>query len=119
MSDVRLTSNAAQVAHGLHTAAAELVQLDAVNAEAGALIRAAPAPVGATGALAASVHADVTSNGVTIAGGTAYWTFVHWGAPAIHVIAQPWLYDQTQAKEADLIALYRDHAAEVLARIGD
>jgi hypothetical protein len=69
--------------------------------------------------LAASVRADVTANGATIAGHTRYWTFVHWGAPRIHVIAQPWLLDQTRAREADILSLYQEHAAHAVAQIGD
>lgn len=112
----QLDSNAAEVANGMHRAANELRQLEAVNKRAGAIIEAAPAPH-RLGRLAASVRADVTAHGVTVAGHTSYWTYVHWGAPAIHVVAQPWLLNQLDAKQDEIVDLYRDHASHALAQI--
>lgn len=118
MAELQLTSNAAQVAADMHAAANALLELEPVNKRAGAIITAARAPR-RTGALGASVRADVTANGVTVAGHTAYWTFVHWGAPRIHVKAQPWLLNQLDAKQEQIIDLYRDHAADAVAKAGD
>lgn len=118
MADFQLSSNAAQVGADMHRAANELRQLEDTNSSAGAIIAAAPAPH-RLGRLAASVRADVSANGVTVAGHTDYWTFVHWGAPRIHVVAQPWLLNQLDAKQSDIIELYRDHASDALAHIGD
>lgn len=118
MSSLQLTTDAAQVAASMHRAANEVVQLEAVNRRAGAIISAAPSPR-RSGQLAASVRADVAGDTVTVAGHTSYWTFVHWGAPRIHVHAQPWLLNQLDARQDEVIELYRDHAATVAARAGD
>lgn len=118
MANLQLDSDAAQLARTLLRAADELAELEPVNKRAGELIAAGPAPR-RSGQLAASVRADATANGVVVGSALRYATFVHWGAPRRHVIAQPWLLDQTKAREADLIELYRDHAADVVADIGD
>lgn len=116
--DLQLSSNAATVAGGLRAAAAELPQLEPVNRRAGELVAAAPAPH-RLGGLAASVRADATATDVTVAGHTPYWTFVHWGAPKIHLVARPWLLAATQARQSDLVELYTDHAAAAVALVGD
>lgn len=115
---LQLSSDAPKVAAGMHRAANELRQLEDINRAAGAVIKAAPAPH-RSGRLGASVRADVTANGVTVAGGTDYWTYVHWGAPAIHVVAQPWLLNQLDARQGDIIDMYRTHASDALALIGE
>lgn len=118
MTDLELSSNAADVARRLLRMGDELQQLGPVNERAGELVAAAPAPR-RSGLLAASVRADATANGVVVGSSLRYATFVHWGAPRRHVIAQPWLLDQTRARETDLINLYIEHAAAVVARAGD
>lgn len=118
MADLQLTSNAPAAAGSLHRAAAELGELEEANRRAGAVITAAPAPR-VTGLLGESVRADVTANGVTVAGHTAYWTYVHWGAPRIHVVAQPWLADQTRTHEQQIIDVYTDHTAAAVSTAGD
>lgn len=118
MAEFQLSSDAADVARRLMRAADELLELEPVNQRAGELIAAAPAPR-RSGLLAASVQTDAFGGGVEVHSGLRYATFVHWGAPRRHVIAQPWLLDQTKAREADLIELYREHAADVAARVGD
>lgn len=118
MADFGLDSNAGEVAQAFAQAARELSSLEDPNAEAGAIIAAAPQPV-VTSQLAASVRADVTANGVTVAGHVRHWSFVEWGAPRRNVRAQHPLGAQVRAREDDIIAVYADHAARVVAMIGD
>lgn len=118
MSGAQLTSNATEVARAFARAASELNELDEPNTAAAEIISAAPMPV-RTGALAASVRAGVTANGVTAAGLVRYWTFVEWGAPRRHVAAQHPIGAQLVNREAEIIAVYHDYAATVAARVGD
>lgn len=118
MADFGLDSDAGEVAQAFAAAARALSSLEEPNAQAGAIIAAAPQPV-RTGQLAASVSADVTANGVTVAGHVRWWSFVEWGAPRRNVRAQHPLRTQIQAREGDIVAVYADHAARVVATIGD
>lgn len=118
MTQLELSSNSEEVARRLLAMGDQLAQLEPVNARAGELVQAASAPR-RTGLLGASVNADATANGVTVGSSLRYATYVHWGAPRRHVIAQPWLLNQTKARETDIIELYRDHAADAVARAGE
>jgi len=117
VSQLQLSSDAADVARRLLAVGDSLLELGPVNARAGELIQSAAAPR-RTGLLAASVKADASANGVTVGSSLRYATFVHWGAPRRHVIAQPWLLNQTKARQTDIIELYRDHAADAVAQAG-
>jgi hypothetical protein len=72
-----------------------------------------------SGRLAASVRADVFGGGVAVAGLVRWWSFVEWGAPRVNVVAQHPLRSQVQTREADIIAVYTEHAAAVVANVGD
>lgn len=118
MSGFEVDSDAAQLSRALMRAADELSDLGPVNERAGELVKAATAPR-RSGQLAASVRADASAHGVVIGSPLRYATFVHWGAPRHHMAAQPWLLNQTEARQSDLIDLYAQHAAATVAKIGE
>lgn len=110
------TSQVEDAARQLLAAGEALSDLEPVNRRAGELIQSAPAPR-RSGLLASSVRADASVGGVVVGSALRYATFVHWGAPRRHVIAQPWLLNQTQTRQADLIDLYREHAQDALSQV--
>lgn len=116
MSEFQLDTDAARVADALMRSATQLGELEPVNRQAGAIITAAPAPH-RSGLLAASVRADVTAHGVTAAGHTRYWTFVHWGAPRRNIAARPWLLAPVAEPDPRIIELYANHMATTVAAI--
>lgn len=116
MAGFNADSSAAELAHALARAGEQLAELDSANEQAGELIAAGPAPQ-RSGLLAASVQTAVFGGGVAVAGGTRYWTFVHWGAPGRNVRAQPWLLRQLETHTAEVIDIYTQHATDVLADI--
>lgn len=118
MAGLEVDSNAGEVARSLYRAAGELSSLEDANARAGGIVAEAAQPV-RSGLLAQSVRADATASGVTIAGHVRYWSFVEWGAPRRNVMAQHRLRTQAQDRESDIIAVYLDHAARVVAKLGD
>lgn len=111
-------SNAGSLARGFHQAAEALEDLADVNTEAGRVVLAAARPPrGATGQLAARLEARATGREVTMASRVRYWSFVHWGAPRIHVRAQPFVLAALRATRADVVALYTEHARESLRKV--
>jgi hypothetical protein len=101
--------------------AAELVSigeavtdLDGANADASALILQGVNPPRRSGQLAAAGRADVSPNGFVIGYPIRYATYVHWGAPARNMRAQPWLLQQRDASYAELEQLYVQHAIDAI-----
>lgn len=115
MVSVQIDSNAAEVARSLARTAGLLADLESVNRAAGAIITAAPAPR-RSGMLSASVRADVTGRDIVAAGHTRYWTFVHWGAPARHITARPWLLAAVTEPDPRIIDVYTEHMATTVAQ---
>jgi hypothetical protein len=112
------TSEVARFAAQVADAAAQLAELTTANTEAGRVVIAATRPpIGATGQLSAGVHADATANGVTWASSARYWTFVHWGAPRRNMRARPFFVEAIQRSTSDLVAVYTDHASDVVKGI--
>lgn len=118
MTSFEADSNAAAVAQALAQAAGALSNLEDANAAAGDIVADARQPV-KSGRLAASVRAEPFPGGVSVAGLVRYWSFVEWGAPRANVVAQHPLRSQVQTREADIIAVYTEHAATVVATIGE
>lgn len=118
MTRLELSTDADQLAASLRAAGQLVDDLEPVNRRAGEVVGATPAPR-RSGQLGASVRADATATGVTVAGHTPYWTFVHWGAPRRHVIAQPWLLAGLRANESQIVELYATHLAGVVDTIGE
>lgn len=118
MGDLQVRSNAAEVARAFARMASELSDLEGPNRAAGDIIAAAPQPH-RSGLLAASVRADVTAGGVTVAGLVRYWSFVEWGAPNANVKAQHPLRTQLVDRQQDIIDVYVSYAASVAADVGD
>lgn len=115
---VSSTHNAEALARGFHQAAEDLGDLEAVNSEAGRVVLAAARPPrGATGRLAAGLQARATGREVTMASNVRYWSFVHWGAPRIHVRAQPFVLAAVRATTAEVLDLYTAHTHDSLRKI--
>lgn len=119
MAGFELTSDAAQLGDRLAAAGRLAAELEPVNQRAGQLVLADSHAPRRSGQLGASVRADATTGGVTIAGHTPYWTFVHWGAPRRHVRAQPWLLAALRADEAAILELYATHLRDTVDTIGE
>lgn len=66
------------------------------------------API-ASGALAASVRGSGQAGAAMLRAGRAalpYANPVHWGWPARHIPARPWLWDTVQDRQADIVDVY-------------
>lgn len=110
--------NADALARGFHSAADALGDLETVNTEAGRVVLAAARPPrGATGQLGATLTARATGRDVTMAAGVRYWTFVHFGAPRIHVKAQPFILAALLATRAEVLDLYTTHTRDSLRKV--
>lgn len=107
-----------QLARDLRAAGVKLADLDPVNTEAGRVVHAAARPPRRSGALAASLQADATAQGVEFASSARYWTFVHWGAPRRNIRAHPWWPEALAASREDLLAVYAQHATDIVKKIG-
>jgi hypothetical protein len=107
----------AQLAAQLHAAADELAALDPANTEAGRVVLQATRPPRRSGALAASLQADATRNGVVFAGGVRYWTFVHWGAPRRNLRARPYFTEALTRTSDELAKVYAAHAERALGKV--
>jgi hypothetical protein len=108
VADFTASSDAAQLAAALAVAADELADLEPVNRQAGALIlaRGGPAVPRRSGALAASLQADVTSGGVTIASHLPYHYRADWP-----------IREATAELVTELAELYRDHAVNAVQEV--
>ena len=107
-----------QLARELRAAGVKLEDLEPVNAEAGRVVEPAARPPRRSGALAASLRADATANGVTFGSTARYWTFVHWGAPRRNIRAHPWWPEALAASRTELLSVYAKHAADTVKTIG-
>lgn len=107
-----------QLERQLRAAGAELDALEPSNREAGRVVLAAARPPRRSGALAASLRADVTGRDIVFASTARYWTFVHWGAPRRNMRARPWYPEALQHSRDDIVAVYAKHAADTLKQIG-
>lgn len=105
---------AAQLAAQLVAIGDKVLDLDATHADAAAILASGSRPPRRSGRLAAAIRADVGPNGWVIGYPIRYATYVHWGAPARHVRAQPWLLQDAQAAAADLEQLYTEHTVTAL-----
>ncbi len=107
-----------QLGRSIHAAGVKLTDLEPANTEAGRVVEAAAHPPRRSGALAASLRADATANGVTFASSARYWTFVHYGAPRRNMRAHPWWSQAVEASRTDVLAVYAKHATHALDEIG-
>jgi hypothetical protein len=104
----------AQLAAQLVEAGDRVLDLDTTHADAAELLASGSRPPRRSGRLAAAVRADVGPNGWVVGYPIRYATYVHWGAPARNVRAQPWLLQAATAETADLERLYTEHTATAL-----
>lgn len=117
MATVKLdASEVEQLAAQLTAMGDAVTDLAGPNADAAALIMQGVNPPRRSGQLAAAGRADVSPRGFVIGYPIRYATYVHWGAPARHMRAQPWLLQQRDNSYADLEQLYVQHTTEALNR---
>lgn len=112
------TAQLDQLARQLRAAGVQLDELDPVNQEASRVVVAASRPPRRSGALAASLRADVTGREITFASTARYWTFVHWGAPRRNMRARPWYPEAVAHSRDEVLGVYAKHAVETLNKIG-
>jgi phage gpG-like protein len=118
MADFHADSNAAELARDLAALGLELTDtVEAASKRAGALVLAGAHAPRRTGALAASLLPDATSDKVVIGSPLRYATFVHWGAPRRHVKAQPFLLTALESSKAEVLDLYTAAASDALATV--
>lgn len=106
-----------QLGHELHQLADAWGELEPVNAQAGRAVVDAARPPRRSGALAASLRADATRNGVAFASTARYWTFVHWGAPRRHIKARPWFVEAVETSRDQLAAIYAEHVTDTIREV--
>lgn len=70
-----------------------------------------------TGRTAASVRFGVGPVGPTVEVGARHAIPLHWGAPANHQAAQPWVAQAFTAKEAAIVDIYTAHADRIIDRL--
>lgn len=112
------TDQLARFAGQLVAAGHQLADLEAPNSQAGRMVleaARAAAPMD-TGQLSGSIVADVSANRVVWASTARYWTFVHWGAPRRNMRARPFILEALEADTDRIVAVYSDHATDVLTR---
>ena len=90
----------------------DLADLKKANASVAAMIvtrSRSGAPI-ATGALAASVRGTGQAGAAMLRAGRAsvpYANPIHWGWPARHIPARPWLWNTVQDRQADIVEVYQ------------
>jgi len=109
------SSDAENLARALLRAGDELLDLEPVNARAGALVEAKASPPRRTGALSASLQSVAGPGDVVVGSPLRYATFVHWGAPRHNVRAQPFLLSAVEVSTDELAELYARHARDTIA----
>lgn len=117
MAEFSSDSNAQAVATALHQAADNLADLEDVNAEAGRVVLAAAHPPRRSGELASKLRAWATGRDVVMASTARHFTFVHWGAPRIHVRAQPFVLTALRATADEVADLYGTHIQTTLRKV--
>ena len=94
--------------------------LKVVHAEAAKLVQlAARAPVGPTGALAASIRSSGTARaGVVRAGkkSVPYAGPIHWGWPKRNIKANPFLSKALESETAEVVDVYEDGISQLLKK---
>jgi hypothetical protein len=72
-----------------------------------------------SGALSRSIKASAgkTKASVKAGGGLAYGAVIHFGWPAHGIEPQPFLYDALDARRAEVVKVYEERMAEIVARI--
>jgi hypothetical protein len=106
------------LARELHAAGVQLGELDPVHAEAGRVVLASTRPPRHSGYLGDHLTAGPAANGVTFASSARYWTWVHFGAPRVHVRAQPFYAEALHRSTDEVVAVYAEHARDTLTKIG-
>lgn len=112
---VQVQSNADELAAALLRVGDELLDLEPVNTKAGSIVQAAASPPRRTGALSASLLSVAGPTETVVGSNLRYATFVHWGAPAHHVRAQPFLLTALEVTNTELADLYKQHLSDTLA----
>lgn len=107
----------------LRAAGRNLDDLKNANAAAAAIVAAAASARAPrrTGRLAASVRGNRAAGRATVlAGGAAvpYAAPIHWGWPARHIEAQPFVSEAAQATEATWTAAYQADIEKVVDDVG-
>jgi hypothetical protein len=113
---------ARQLRATLKRAGEDLADLRSTNAAVATYVavRSAAAAPRRSGALAASVRGNAAATNATIrAGGAAvpYAGPIHWGWPARHIAAQPFIADTAATTEPAWAAIYRARVSAIVNRI--
>ena len=106
----------------MRRAGADMTELKAVHREAGSIVdhRARGNAPRRTGRLAASERVGATQTASIIRAGykrTPYAGPIHWGWPARHITAQPWITEAAQATEPLWTARFQQAIERILDKI--
>ena len=122
MSGLYVVDGAKELRKTLKQAGDDLKDLKEVNRRVGALIATAArttAPV-RTGALSASIRPAAAAAKVRIRAGSAkvpYAKPIHWGWPARHIRANPFLSDAATRTEETWVGYYFDELQAILNKV--
>lgn len=95
----------------------DLGDLDHAHAAAGRLLvsRAGNRSPRVSGALGASLQADVAGDGFAITSALPYFGPIHQGWPARNIEAQPFVVDTVVAAEAEVVDVYAEDVDDTLS----
>ena len=106
----------------LKRAGVSVEDLKDANAAAGAIVVAAARPTAPrrSGRLAGTIRASRAAASATVRAGGAsvpYAGVIHWGWPAHHITAQPWLSEAATSTESAWLAAYEAGVGKLLDTI--
>ena len=110
--DERLAATTRAAAH-------DLADMDTSNRAVGEVVRAraASAAPKVTGALAGSVRADVTANGVDVASDLVYAPVINNGWAAHNIVAQPFMTNALADATSLVLAKYTDEIGDDMRQV--
>lgn len=118
-SGVYQVTGAAELRKTLHAAGADLADLTAVNKRVGDVVATAARPrvPVRSGRLVGSLHPTVTAGKVTVSSSLRYAGPLHWGWPAHHVSANPFLSDAATSTEQAWVDLYFREVQDIVNQV--
>lgn len=108
-----------QLVSSLDRASVELQDFTEPHRQATSLLvsAAAPSTPRLTGTLAAGTRSDASPKVGTVYNASDHAVPTHWGAPAKHIRAQPWLVETLTKVESRMVAQYEQHVETTLDTI--
>lgn len=115
-AQIRVTG-ARELTRAMRAAGVELDDLKDANIAVGSIVLAAAQPPRRTGALAASGRVARARARARVTYSKPYAAPIHWGWPARHITANPWLSRAAQSTEATWLSTYLAALERIVANI--